>query len=214
MLSSWTGRARSWAKSAEEAELYESNARRLITLWGDGRSRLHDYSGRHWAGLVATFYLPRWRRWAEYLHECLVTNRDPDEESFTKELIEWEERWCSGSQDGERWEDRLRRATCCHCVVAHGKVRSQGRRLIRARSTRATARVMDEKRPPQRAPSSGADATSVPVLAQACKNQLDDHRLSSPTPVTTSMPSSLAHRPFRDALGIDPVTTFGENVRP
>jgi alpha-N-acetylglucosaminidase len=76
----------------------------LITLWGDGRSRLHDYSGRHWAGLVATFYMPRWRRWAEYLHECLVTNRDPDEESFTTELIEWEERWCSGSQDGERWE--------------------------------------------------------------------------------------------------------------
>jgi alpha-N-acetylglucosaminidase len=101
LLSSWTGRARSWARSAEEAEVYESNARRLVTLWGNGHSRLHDYSGRHWAGLVATFYLPRWQRWVDYLHGCLVTNRDPDEESFSGALIEWEERWCSAPHDEE-----------------------------------------------------------------------------------------------------------------
>ena len=101
VLSSWTGRARSWARSAEEAELYESNARRLVTLWGDGRSRLHDYSGRHWAGLVATFYLPRWQRWVNYLHKCLVTNQHPDDESFSAELIEWEESWCSAEHDGD-----------------------------------------------------------------------------------------------------------------
>jgi alpha-N-acetylglucosaminidase len=101
LLSSWTGRARSWARSAEEAEVYESNARRLVTLWGNGHSRLHDYSGRHWAGLVATFYLPRWQRWVDYLHECLVTNRYPDVESFSGALIEWEERWCSAPHDEE-----------------------------------------------------------------------------------------------------------------
>jgi alpha-N-acetylglucosaminidase len=101
VLSSWTGRARSWARNAEEAELYESNARRLVTLWGDRRSRLHDYSGRHWAGLVATFYLPRWQRWVNYLHKCLVTNQHPDDESFSAELIEWEESWCSARPDGD-----------------------------------------------------------------------------------------------------------------
>jgi alpha-N-acetylglucosaminidase len=101
-LSSWTGQARSWARSAEEAQLYEYNARRLLTLWGDRRSQLHDYSGRHWAGLVASFYLPRWERWVDYLNKCLLTNEDPDDESFSAELIEWEERWCSGHHDGAR----------------------------------------------------------------------------------------------------------------
>jgi hypothetical protein len=56
--------ARGYAQGyAPLAALYESNLRRQLTIWGTSTSRgdseVSDYANREWAGLIATFYMPR-----------------------------------------------------------------------------------------------------------------------------------------------------------
>ncbi|MBR1712174.1 MAG: alpha-N-acetylglucosaminidase [Alloprevotella sp.] len=63
-LGTWTEQARSLGTTAAEADLYERNARMLLTTWG-GRAQceaggLHDYANREWQGLLAAYYYPRW----------------------------------------------------------------------------------------------------------------------------------------------------------
>ena len=93
LLGTWINRARSWATTPEEAAHYEWNARNLITLWGPKESRLHDYSCRHWAGLVGTFYLPRWERFMAALRESLERPQSFDQAAFERSIISWEEGW-------------------------------------------------------------------------------------------------------------------------
>lgn len=66
-LGRWLEQARACGDTQAEKELYERNARTLITTWGnrgaaDG-GMLHDYAHREWQGLLHDFYLPRWKRW-------------------------------------------------------------------------------------------------------------------------------------------------------
>ena len=58
-LRNWIAKARSCADGDEElADYYETDARRIITVWAPG---LGDYAARVWSGLVANYYLPRLR---------------------------------------------------------------------------------------------------------------------------------------------------------
>ena len=53
----WIAKARGAAEGDEKlADYYESDARRLITVWG---KCLGDYSARIWSGLIGTYYLGR-----------------------------------------------------------------------------------------------------------------------------------------------------------
>ncbi|MFE9682299.1 alpha-N-acetylglucosaminidase [Streptomyces sp. NPDC006285] len=95
-LDAWLADARGWATTPAEADLYEAGARRLLTLWGHTRSTLHDYSGRHWAGLVRTFHLPRWRSWCEHITRAMETGSPYRAEEFEASLLAQEERWAAG----------------------------------------------------------------------------------------------------------------------
>ncbi|HLR97180.1 MAG TPA: alpha-N-acetylglucosaminidase [Jiangellaceae bacterium] len=97
-LADWLEDARAWAETDDERALYEWNARRLITLWASGTSKLHDYSGRHWAGLVREFYLPRWRYWRDTVAAAIEQGTALRAETFESSLIDWEEAWVA-SQD-------------------------------------------------------------------------------------------------------------------
>ena len=57
-LQSWIDRARSYGVSDSQADAYESNARRIVTIWGPP---VDDYSARIWSGLIRDYYLPRWK---------------------------------------------------------------------------------------------------------------------------------------------------------
>ena len=52
--------SRCWRREGDEklADYYETDARRIITVWAPG---LGDYAARVWSGLVANYYLPRLR---------------------------------------------------------------------------------------------------------------------------------------------------------
>ena len=56
----WINFARAYGKDTKDADHYESNARRIITIWGPP---VDDYSARIWGGLVRDYYLPRWKHY-------------------------------------------------------------------------------------------------------------------------------------------------------
>ncbi|TDE92657.1 alpha-N-acetylglucosaminidase [Occultella glacieicola] len=69
-LATWIDAARSWGTDGAESDVLERDARTLLTVWGRQDSGLHDYSGRHWSGLLAGFHLPRWQLWADWLAQA------------------------------------------------------------------------------------------------------------------------------------------------
>ncbi len=56
-LGKWLGYAKAYDKKIpKQGTSYESNARRLVTIWGPP---INDYSARVWSGLIADYYLKR-----------------------------------------------------------------------------------------------------------------------------------------------------------
>ena len=64
-LGRWTSAARALGITSAESDLYEENARMLLTTWGDRlqceNGGLHDYANREWNGLLSSYYYPRWK---------------------------------------------------------------------------------------------------------------------------------------------------------
>ncbi len=90
LLGPWLADAKNWGQTPEEKNLYERNARDLITLWGNANNRLHEYSCRQWSGLIKDFYKPRW--------EQFITNIENNwgsfnQNAFDEECKEWEWNW-------------------------------------------------------------------------------------------------------------------------
>lgn len=59
-LSSWTELARNHGTTTAESDLYEANAKDLVTIWG---GQIDDYSARIWSGLIRDYYIPRWKHY-------------------------------------------------------------------------------------------------------------------------------------------------------
>jgi alpha-N-acetylglucosaminidase len=95
----WIAEARAWGGTAAEADVMERDARSLISVWGHQSSGLHDYSGRHWAGLVRDYYLPRWELWGRWLAAAARAGREPDVEELRARIVAHEESW-RGSTGG------------------------------------------------------------------------------------------------------------------
>ena len=68
-LGRWTAAARALGTTPAESDLYEKNARMLLTTWGDHpqceKGGLHDYANREWNGLLSSYYYPRWKAFFE-----------------------------------------------------------------------------------------------------------------------------------------------------
>ncbi len=93
LLGNWLKDAKGWGTTKEESAIFEYNARNLITLWGDTNSRLHEYSWRHWAGLINDFYKVRWERFFEQVNKAINEKIEFDQQQFEKEIAEWEWKW-------------------------------------------------------------------------------------------------------------------------
>jgi len=93
LLGPWLADARRKGITSEEKALYESNARDLITLWGDANSPLHEYANRQWSGLLKDFYRPRWEKYFAFLREAQTTGKTPDFAGFEKNIRQWEWAW-------------------------------------------------------------------------------------------------------------------------
>lgn len=75
MVGRWINDARSLAPSDAEQDLFELNARLLVTTWGRRNSsekgKLRDYAHREWNGLLKDFYRPRWETWIAQQRDIL-----------------------------------------------------------------------------------------------------------------------------------------------
>ena len=71
LLGRWVEQAKALGANADDftKELYEFNAKALVTTWGSYNQAesggLKDYSNRQWSGLIGDFYKVRWQRWID-----------------------------------------------------------------------------------------------------------------------------------------------------
>lgn len=61
-LENWIDFARKHGSTEELKDYYETNARRIVTIWGPP---VDDYAARLWSGLVRDYYVPRWKNFFE-----------------------------------------------------------------------------------------------------------------------------------------------------
>ena len=107
LLGRWLAAARKWGTTPQESDLYERNARLLLTVWGPPSpgAFLSDYAGRQWSGLIRGFYLRRWEKFFAFLAAQPASYSDDqlakvmgrpgnDSSPFYRELSDWEYRWC------------------------------------------------------------------------------------------------------------------------
>jgi alpha-N-acetylglucosaminidase len=84
-LERWLDFARSHGEDEAQKRSYESDARRIITVWGPSPP-LNDYSCRMWSGLIRDFYRERMLRYFQGLRTGITFDR-----------AAWEEQWVRAS---------------------------------------------------------------------------------------------------------------------
>jgi alpha-N-acetylglucosaminidase len=97
-VSTWIDAARGWGDTPAERDTMEREARSLVSVWGGQHNGLHDYSGRHWQGLVRDLYLPRWQAWADWLADAAEAGPvppDADPTVLRERIVSVEEAWRS-----------------------------------------------------------------------------------------------------------------------
>jgi len=92
LLGNWLEDARRWGTTRAERDCLEWNARRVLTLWGNGTA-LREYACRQWSGLLSGFYLKRWELFYRRLDEALAAGKPFDEKAFASEMFELEKTW-------------------------------------------------------------------------------------------------------------------------
>ena len=87
-LERWIDFARQWGVDEAEADKYEMDARRLITVWGPGHEHdgLNDYACRMWSGVIRDYYLPRWKHFFEAKKQGVPFDFDQWEYKFCEEM--------------------------------------------------------------------------------------------------------------------------------
>ncbi|WP_423464584.1 alpha-N-acetylglucosaminidase TIM-barrel domain-containing protein [Promicromonospora sp. MS192] len=98
-VATWVDAARAWGDTDAERTAMEREARSLVSVWGGQHNGLHDYSGRHWHGLVRDLYLPRWQAWADWLAGLAATGPvppDADPAALRRRIVAIEEAWRAG----------------------------------------------------------------------------------------------------------------------
>jgi alpha-N-acetylglucosaminidase len=87
-LKQWIESARDIGINSEEKDYYETNARTLVTVWGD-TDQLTDYARRGWSGLISNYYAPRWNMFINEVTDCCIQHRTFDEKAFNDKCYRW-----------------------------------------------------------------------------------------------------------------------------
>ncbi|MCP4218991.1 MAG: alpha-N-acetylglucosaminidase, partial [bacterium] len=98
LLGKWLADARARGVDENEKDLYEKNARSLVTMWQPSlHSQLRDYASRQWSGLLKDFYLPRWQLFFRHMHRYLDADIAFSKRVFSRELKMQELEWINQS---------------------------------------------------------------------------------------------------------------------
>ncbi len=95
-LQPWNEAARSWGKSKEEKDYYETSARTILSTWGNA-TNLTDYANRQWAGLVKSYYKPRWMMFCDDIIASIEDGTQMNTGRFDERIRYHEVRWAEAS---------------------------------------------------------------------------------------------------------------------
>ena len=98
LLGRWLEDAKRWGTTAAERDLYEWNARNIITLWGlkctEGQNDdLNLYAYKEWQGMFSSYYLPRWKEFFARLNTSLDAATPFDRAPYAADMCTWEQAW-------------------------------------------------------------------------------------------------------------------------
>jgi alpha-N-acetylglucosaminidase len=92
LLGTWLAGAESWASKSPDVDLYRFNAINQLTLWGP-TGQIDDYAAKQWAGLVGTYYYPRWAQFISALQTAAQQNQQWNQTTFDAEIMIWEQQY-------------------------------------------------------------------------------------------------------------------------
>jgi hypothetical protein len=92
LLGRWLDDARRWGADEQESAKLEWNARRVLTLWGEGPA-IDDYARKQWSGMFRGYYRERWSRYLNAVGDSLKRGESFDQETFATDLRTWMARW-------------------------------------------------------------------------------------------------------------------------
>ena len=95
-LQNWNEGARSWGDTRAEKDYYERSARTILTVWSNNRG-LTDYANRQWAGLIKSYYKPRWMMFCDDIIAAIEDGSDFNEKRFDEKLRYHEISWTEPS---------------------------------------------------------------------------------------------------------------------
>ena len=103
LLGPWLESAKAWGTTTAERDLYEWNARNIITLWGtkctEGQNDdLNLYAYKQWQGMFREYYLPRWQEFFARLNRSLDERKGFDRAPFAADMCAWEQQWSRGHE--------------------------------------------------------------------------------------------------------------------
>jgi alpha-N-acetylglucosaminidase len=83
LLGGWVESAKKWGDNKQEKNLYEWNARNLITLWGEKCTEgqfddLNTYAYKQWAGMFTDYHLVRWSKFFDQVETAMQKNENWD----------------------------------------------------------------------------------------------------------------------------------------
>jgi alpha-N-acetylglucosaminidase len=98
LVGRWIRDARAIGTTEEDKNYFESNARNLITTWGEEDALLNEYASRAWAGLTETYYAYRWKEFFKDVNAAIAAGVPFDEKVYHERICKYEGQW---------WRERL-----------------------------------------------------------------------------------------------------------
>lgn len=98
LLGSWLEDAKRWGETDKEKDLYEWNARNIITLWGEKCTEgqfddLNNYAYKQWAGIFTGYHLVRWNTFFDEVETAMRKSQNWDRAAFLESSCTWEKSW-------------------------------------------------------------------------------------------------------------------------
>ena len=98
LVGRWIKDARAIGITDEDKDYFESNARNIITTWGEEDALLNEYASRAWAGLTETYYAYRWKEFFKDVNASIKAKKPFEEKAYHDRICKYEGQW---------WRERL-----------------------------------------------------------------------------------------------------------
>jgi len=89
--------AKAWGTTPAEKAIFEWNARRILTLWGE-TPEIDDYACKEWSGMMSGYYYKRWKWYSDEVEKALKAGTKFDETKFQRELRAWMLEWSDSKE--------------------------------------------------------------------------------------------------------------------